>query len=272
MNAPLPVPEDVTPAPGGRWRGFIAFLPMVVWFFGGAGLIAISAAVSKNFRTRGYGKWIRLWGRVPLICVGIKLEVHGRENLERPGAKLVLFNHLSQLDLFILASMCTDGSLVLYKKEFDKLPGIGSALRNLGMIPVDRKDLVSAIASVTTAGQRILQNGADCFIAPEGTRSRDGKLQPFKKGAFHLAASHGIPIVPMVMRGVDKLFPMGLYIPRSGTVRVDYLEPIDTSEWDTFGVRKYIKDVRDIYLQYVPGAPKAPKKKKKKPAAKPTEE
>lgn len=265
MTAPLNVPEDVTPTPGGRWRGFIWFLPLVVWFFGGAGLIAISATVSEGFRKRGYAKWVRLWGRVPLICVGIKLDVRGRENLDRPGAKLVLFNHLSQLDLFILASLCTDGSLVLYKKEFDKLPGIGNALRNLGMIPVERTDLVSAIASITTAGKRIMEGGADCFIAPEGTRSRDGQLQPFKKGAFHLAASHGIPIVPMVMRGVDKLFPMGVYIPRSGVVRIDFLDPIDTTEWETFGIRRYIKDVRDLYLKYVPGAPKAPKKKKKPP-------
>lgn len=261
MTAPVPRHDGELPPPGSRWRGFVFFLPLFVWTLAGAGLLGIAASLSKSFRERGYGRWVRVWGRVPLRIAGIRVETHGREHVERPGAKLVLFNHVSQLDLFVLASLCPDGAVVMYKKEFEDIPGLGSAMRNLGMIPVDRSDLVSAIASVTTAGERILANDAPCFIAPEGTRSRQGGLQSFKKGAFHLAAQHGIPVVPMVLRGIGELMPMGRYIPKSGTVRVDYLDPIDTTEWDSERVRKHVKEVRDLFLEYVPAAKKKPRAK-----------
>ncbi len=256
MTATVPLRDGSIPAPGARWRGFVFFLPLLLWVLAGAGLIGIAAACSKHFREKGYGRWVRIWGRVPLIFCGIKLEIHGAQHVQGKGAKLVLFNHVSQLDLFVLASLCPDGAVVMYKKEFESMPGLGSAMRNLGMIPVDRSDLVSAIASVSTAGKRILEEDAPCFIAPEGTRSRVGGLQSFKKGAFHLAAEHGIPVVPMVLRGIGELLPMGGYFPRSGVIRVDYLDPIDTSEWDSNRVRKHVKEVRDLFLEYVPAAPK----------------
>jgi len=165
---------------------------------------------------------------------------------------LVLFNHVSLLDLFVLAALCPPGALVLYKKEFRKVPGLGHALRNLGMIPVDRENLEAAVASVAEAGRRIKEEGATCLIAPEGTRSRKGGLQRFKMGAFHLASEYGIPIVPMIMRGIDRVLPMGSLIVRSGVVRVDFLHPIDTSSWERENLREHSRDMRDLFLEYLP--------------------
>jgi putative phosphoserine phosphatase/1-acylglycerol-3-phosphate O-acyltransferase len=152
----------------------------------------------------------------------------------------------------VLASLCPPGALVLYKKEFEKVPGLGHALHSLGMIPVDRENLEAAVASVAEAARRIKEEGATCMIAPEGTRSRKGGLQKFKMGAFHLASEYGIPIVPMIMRGIDRVLPMGCLIVRSGVVRVDFLEPIDTSEWDRERLREHSREVRALFLEYLP--------------------
>jgi 1-acyl-sn-glycerol-3-phosphate acyltransferase len=241
----------------GVWRGVLFCLPLVIWTLAGAALIGLVAALSRRFRERGYVRWVRAWGRVPLALSGATLEVHGREHLELPGAKLVLFNHVSLLDLFVCAALCPERVLVLYKKEFDRIPGLGHALRNLGMIPVDRGNLEAAIESVSEAGRRIVAEEATCMMAPEGTRSRRGGLQPFKKGAFHLAAEHSIPIVPMIMRGIESVLPMGSFLLRSGHVRVDFLPPIDTRGWSRQTVQRHADEVRARFLELLPAAPGA---------------
>lgn len=252
--------QRVTPAEPPRasaWRGVLFFLPILLWTLAGAGAIGLAAALSARFRDGGYVRWVRTWGRVPLRLCGATVEVHGREHIEGPGPRLVLFNHVSLLDLYVLASLCPERALVLYKKEFGRVPGMGSAFRNLGMIPVDRTNLEAAISSVTEAGRRIVDEGATCVMAPEGTRSRRGGLQRFKMGAFHLAAEHSIPIVPLIMRGIESVLPMGSFLLRSGHVRVDLLPPIDTRDWERERVHEHAAELRELFLGYLPAAPEA---------------
>ncbi|MFT5150258.1 MAG: putative phosphoserine phosphatase/1-acylglycerol-3-phosphate O-acyltransferase, partial [Planctomycetota bacterium] len=99
--------------------------------------------------------------------------------------------------------------------------------------------------------------------APEGTRSRRGGLQRFKLGAFHLATTTGVPIVPMIMRGVDRVLPMGSFIVRSGRIRVDYLPPIDPTGWELEEVREHADEIREQFLQYLPPAPEPEPKQAK---------
>lgn len=241
-----------------KWRGVLFFLPLAIWSLAGAGLIGLLAMVSKSFRAGGYVRWVRAWGRVPLALCGVELEVHGVEHREEPGPKLLLFNHVSLLDLYVLSALCPPRALVLYKREFERIPGLGAAFRNLGMIPVDRTNLEAAIASVSEAGRRIRKESANCFMAPEGTRSRRGGLQRFKLGPFHLASKHGIPVVPLIMRGIEEVLPMGAFVIRSGRVRVDYLAPIDTSQWKQETVRDHAREVRELFLQYLPAEEDGP--------------
>jgi len=233
------------------WRGVLFFVPLFLWTLGGAGMIAILAGFSRRFRERGYTRWVHIWGRIPLRLCGATLEVHGREHLDRPGAKLILFNHVSLLDIFVVAQLSPERVLVVYKKEFERIPGLGRAFKSLGMIPVDRTNHEAAIRSVSEAGRRIVAEGAPCMMAPEGTRSRKGGLQRFKLGAFHLAAEHGIPIVPLIMRGIESVLPMGSFLLRSGHVRVDCLEPIETGDWSRETVHEHAREVREVFLQYL---------------------
>lgn len=245
----------------GPWRAILCFLPVVLWTFAGAALIGLLALISARFRKGGYLPWLRAWGRVPLKLCGVTLEVHGLEHRDEPGAKLILFNHVSLLDIFLLSALFPERGLLLYKKELEVVPSLGAAVKALGMISIDRENLESAIASVTEAGRRIQEEEANCVISPEGTRSRKGGLQHFKLGAFHLAAEHSIPIVPLIMRGIEDVLPMGSFLMRSGLVRVDYLPPIDTSTWRQETVREHAQQVREIFLEVLPaeeGSDEAP--------------
>ena len=124
---------------------------------------------------------VRIWGRVPLAMAGVRVELHGQEHLEAPGPKLFLFNHVSTLDLLLLGAHAPPSPCVAYKREFRRIPGIGWALIALGMIEIDRSDAERAIESLTHAGERLQTEGLTLMMSPEGTRSRRGGLQQFKK-------------------------------------------------------------------------------------------
>lgn len=236
---------------GSRLRGALLAPLTLLWALFAALAVALVAVIAPRWFARSGWSLVRLWGRVPLLWHGIKVEQHGREHLERPGAKIVLFNHVSVLDLFVLSSIAPPHAVVIYKQEFRKVPGIGRALRALDCIPVDRTDPERARASMHAAAERVRASGATVMMAPEGTRSRQGGLQPFKLGAFHLAIDTGAPLIPLVMRGIDQVSPMGSILVRSGRVRVDFLAPIEPTGWQPETVREHAKAVRDVFLEYV---------------------
>jgi 1-acyl-sn-glycerol-3-phosphate acyltransferase len=241
--------EEKPPFP---WRGALFFLPVMLITLSTATVVALGATLSTSFRRRGYVPWVRRWGRFPLWLLGVRLEVQGLENRDAPGAKLLLFNHVSALDVLILASVCPERAMVVYKKEFHRIPGLGWALSSMGMIAIDRRDRASAIESVTRVGKSIREGQFAVMMAPEGTRSRQGGLQPFKLGPFHLAARTGVPIVPLVMRGIETVMPMSSRFSRPGVVRVDFLAPVETGSWGRRDVRERAEEVREVFLRYLP--------------------
>ncbi|MAE27461.1 MAG: hypothetical protein CMJ87_00575 [Planctomycetes bacterium] len=246
--------------PGSKWRGVVFGLPVMLFFLLGASLVGLGALLFPGAFRRSGHRWLRILGRLPLIALGIRVEAHGLEHRDLPGPKIVLFNHVSLLDLMTVASVCPPGIVVIYKKELERVPGLGWGLRWTGMIPVDRSDHEQAIKSVHRAHARLSETRGTLLMAPEGTRSRAGGLQRFKLGAFHVAANMQIPIIALVQRGIPDLLPMGSFLARSGRVRIDYLPPVDTSAWSVETVREHADEVRELYLQYLKPAPPRPPK------------
>ena len=248
------MPEPIEPFDahaGSRLRGVVCAPLTFLWAIGCALMIAIVAGVARGwFRQHGWSL-VRLWGRWPLKWHGIHVEVHGQEHLESPGAKLLLFNHVSILDLFVLSANAPDHAVVIYKQEFKRVPGLGRALRALDCIPVDRSNQERALQTMAEAARRIRETESTLMIAPEGTRSRKGGLQEFKLGAFHLAIETGAPVIPLVMRGIEQVSPMGSLLVRPGRVRVDYLAPISPANWTPETVRDHARDVRAEFLRYL---------------------
>jgi putative phosphoserine phosphatase/1-acylglycerol-3-phosphate O-acyltransferase len=231
-------------------------LPGLLWAF----LVPFGVVVALLVAPRA-GRQVRLaamhlWGGGMKRLFGIRIEVMGREHLEAPGARLLFFNHQSILDLVLLTWLWPQDTVVLYKKEFHRIPFFGLAMKRMGLIPVDRRNRLAAITSLRDAARRIREEGNKVFVAPEGTRSRTDGLLPFKRGPFHLALQTRAPIVPVIFRGVRALLPQGKVIPRSGVLRVDVLPPIDTSDWDDRDLDRHVRELREVYLAYVPGATK----------------
>lgn len=247
----------IPPPRGSALRAALALPVAMLAAFGIAfGLLAFLLVAPAAARRRHVG-WVHAWGRSILKIFGVRLVFHGLDRLREPGAKLVMFNHVSLLDLMVLATVWDRDCTVVYKREFHRVPIIGAVMRRLDLIPIDRGDRERAVESLREAAAMVRSRGARVFLAPEGTRSRRGGLQEFKLGPFHLAAQTGAPILPCVMRGIEPLNPVGSWLIRAGTVRVDFLPPIPTAAWTEDGAREHAEAVRAEFLRLLPPAPAA---------------
>jgi 1-acyl-sn-glycerol-3-phosphate acyltransferase len=159
------------------------------------------------------------------------------------GAYVVVANHQSFLDIFVLCNIPHEMKWVA-KKELFKIPMFGWGLRLAGDICLDRGDTASAL-KVMDQARRYLKNGMSVMIFPEGTRSEDGTLLPFKPGAFKLAVETGVPVLPIAVSGSANGMPKGGPWVRPTKVSVKILEPIPTAGLRGRDVRKLRDDVRD---------------------------
>lgn len=241
-----------SPPPGGALRGVLVTPLIALWALFGASLIGLLALCFRRWTRRNLQFLIGTWGQIPLWLAGVRVELHGDEHLQAPGPKLLLFNHVSTIDLFLLGAHAPPLPCVAYKRELHFVPGLGWALYALRMIEIDRRDAERAIKSLQRAGERLTSERLSLMMAPEGTRSRRGGLQAFKKGPFHVAIATGAPIYPMIWRGIEEVCPIGSWIIRSGVVRADCLPPIDTSAWETDTINEHIEATRAVFLKYLP--------------------
>lgn len=157
--------------------------------------------------------------------LGVDVTVRGLEHLEGGGPFVFTPNHQSHLDILVLLGFLPGRTRFAAKKELWRHPVVGGVLDTLDMVPIDRDDPGVAVAALgTTDG-----TAGSLVVFPEGTRSRDGRLREFKKGAFVLAIRTGLPVVPVVCRGTRRLMPRGsalTVVP--GPVEIVIEEPIAT--------------------------------------------
>ncbi len=172
-----------------------------------------------------------MWSRTILRAAGIRIQYSGLENRDRRLPCIFIANHQSIVDIWALLPVLPPGTRFVAKKSLFRIPVLGWAIAAAGFVPIDRSNLNKAMRSLDKAGAKI-REGNPVILFPEGTRSKDGRLRPFKKGAFHLALKAGVPIVPVTIQGsFDKLRPNSLRI-RPGLVQVHFGETIDTAVYD----------------------------------------
>lgn len=156
--------------------------------------------------------------------------VEGIENVPATGPVILASNHLSFVDSVVIPVVAPRKVVFLAKEEYFTAPGVKGRLSNawftgLGMVPVSREDTRSAIDSLETALQ-VLRRGEAFGLYPEGTRSRDGRLYRGRTGVAHLALTSGAPIVPVGLRGTDRLQPVGSRLPKLAKAVIRFGEPI----------------------------------------------
>jgi 1-acyl-sn-glycerol-3-phosphate acyltransferase len=161
---------------------------------------------------------------------GAKIKLLGLEKLDPQGTYIFMSNHVSNLDPPVLVPFIPRRTSVLAKKELWRIPILSKALDLAEIVPVDRSSREAALRSIRRAGE-VMRHGINMTIYPEGTRSRDGRLLPFKKGPFHLAMETGYSVVPVTILGTYEMMPKGSWIARSGTASVVFHAPVGPQQF-----------------------------------------
>ncbi len=208
-------------------------------------LVAIAVSFFDNKGVRG-PPCRTLLGRLHLKVSGIKVVVKGLERLTNPPY-VFMCNHQSALDIYTLLAFLPYSFKWIAKRQLFRIPFIGWAMGRTGYISIDRENPREALKAIEEAARKI-RNGMNIVIFPEGTRSVDGTLLPFKKGGFTLALRAMVPIVPIGIYGTSQLQPKGSFIPKEkGVIYIHIGEPIILEGMDRSAKTKVMDDVRSAY-------------------------
>jgi len=193
-------------------------------------------------------KIANLWARMLLWLTNTRVDVIGRENVLMNRPQIFMANHQSDFDILIVLAHIPGQFRWIAKKELFKIPVFGKAMRNAGYIEIDRQNHEKALMSLDEAAQKI-REGKSVVTFPEGTRSRDGKIKPFKQGMFHLAIRSGVPIVPISIIGANEIMPKRTLKVRPGRITMIIDRPVEVTGYtlDTRG--ELIEKIRDIIVR-----------------------
>ncbi|MBC7358694.1 MAG: 1-acyl-sn-glycerol-3-phosphate acyltransferase [Desulfacinum sp.] len=192
----------------------------------------------------------RIWGNINLWAAGVRVEVMGLERLKPYRPAVYAANHQSWFDIFAILGKLPVQFRWLAKEELFRIPLFGHAMRMIGYIPIDRADRKKAFESLEEASRRV-REGTSIVIFPEGTRSRDGVIQPFKKGGIILAIKSGQPIVPVSLSGSHAILPKGGWLVRPGRIRMTIGDPIETAGFTMEDRDEVIFLVREAIRKYL---------------------
>jgi 1-acyl-sn-glycerol-3-phosphate acyltransferase len=190
------------------------------------GMATVAVCLHRLTGNRGLAwRFAKARARTLIRLLGVRVRVIGREHLQSGASYVFTPNHQSHLDILVLLGSLPGQLRFATKAELWRHPVMGAVLDTLGMLPIDRDNPTEAITVLEQAAA-----GTHSFVIfPEGTRSRDGRLGDFRKGAFVLALRLGLPIVPVVCRGTRRLMPRGSGLAVApGVVEIVIGEPIPT--------------------------------------------
>jgi 1-acyl-sn-glycerol-3-phosphate acyltransferase len=176
-------------------------------------------------------------------CVGVRVRVKGTERIP-PGTCIFAANHTSSADAPAVVGAIPRRIAILLKRSLFEWPIVGQAFHLAHFIPVDRFNRESAIDSLEKATVA-LRNGQSFLIYPEGTRSPDGRLQEFKKGTAVMAIKSGVPLVPVACSGAHHVMEKRKLKIKPGNILVEFLEPIDPSEYSLEQRESLIQELHD---------------------------
>ncbi|MCL1926328.1 MAG: 1-acyl-sn-glycerol-3-phosphate acyltransferase [Syntrophorhabdaceae bacterium] len=230
-------------------RGCFQWLAVgLLTFFIGIPVILLGLlACTRERKGRLFRRASKLYSGIALWMLGVTVEGRGVSRVDPDKGYVFLSAHTSYLDPPVLTIVFPQPLFWVFKKELSKIPVFGWALLAMGQIMVDRSDAKQARKSMGDAGKELTGN-MSVLVFPEGTRSKDGKLQPFKKGGFHLALGAGLPVVPVRIHGSHELLPADALTVRSGHVVVELFDPIPTEGKTESDIPELMSQVRAALL------------------------
>jgi 1-acyl-sn-glycerol-3-phosphate acyltransferase len=190
----------------------------------------------------------RIWGRGILLVSRVRVSVKGLSQIDPARSYIYMSNHQSNFDIPVLLAHLPVQFRWLAKAELFKIPIFSRAMRGAGYVRIDRFNRESAIQSIKEAAAK-MKDGVSVMIFPEGTRSRDGNIRPFKKGGFVMAVDSGVPIVPIILRGTWPIMDKSSLRINSGDVSLQIEKPIETTGYTRETKNNLIELVRAVICQ-----------------------
>ncbi|HJZ39507.1 MAG TPA: lysophospholipid acyltransferase family protein [Bacteroidales bacterium] len=225
-----------------KWLFFIPFAAINTLFFG---IVAVLVSTLVNQRIGSFFGGV-IWSRLNTILTPVFVGVSGRNNIRKGASYVVISNHQSIYDIFLIYGWLGIDIKWIMKKELAKIPGVGFGSRKVGHIFLDRSNSRVALESLNEAKKKLV-NGISVVIFPEGTRSKTGQMGPFKKGAFKLALDLGLPLLPVSISGTKDILPTGSLNIFPGKVRMIIHEPIGINNYS----EETLKDLMARSMQVI---------------------
>lgn len=187
-----------------------------------------------------------IWARALCTLSLIRVKVQGEENIDPKTSYIFVANHQSLYDMPLAYGWLKNNFKWIIKKEFRKMPIMGKTCELMGHIFIDRSNPMRAKHSLDIAKQNLKQGNSSIFLFPEGTRTRNGQIGKFKRGAFTIARDLHLPIVPITINGAFNALPKGLNYITPGTIEMIIHSPIYTTNLNDENLNELINQVKTI--------------------------
>ena len=211
-----------------KWVFVLPILVLTTTILGSL-IIALSFLGAPDYASRVFGT---LWAKINTKAALIGVQTTGKEHIKQGQSYVVVANHQSLLDIYLLYGYLGIDVKWVMKQELRAVPVLGLACEMMGHVIVDRSNTASALASMERARERI-KDGMSVIFFAEGTRSRSGELKPFKKGAFRMAQELNLPILPITIQNTRHILPSDTIDLRPGVTRMTIGKPISVEVTST---------------------------------------
>lgn len=215
-------------------------------------IAAIFTAVgSIIFGGKWWGYWpAHIWAKLFCIMTFVKVTVVGRENISKGTSYVFVANHQGAYDIFSIYGYLNHNFKWMMKKSLERIPLVGYSCRKAGHIYVDNHS-PAAIRQTMQDAEKQLAGGMSVVVFPEGSRTFDGKVQAFRRGAYTLAVEFGLPVVPVTIDGAFDVMPRTSWLPRPGHIKLTIHRPIEAPA-DGHDLKNLIEQSRITIISALP--------------------
>jgi lysophosphatidate acyltransferase len=237
-------------------RVFLAFVYVGTTFWLNIAMLLVLLP-SRRARVKVMSLWAKSLGFVCVWLTGVEIEFVNRDRLASARPAIFVGNHVSMLDVLIAMWILPVGTTAVAKKQILWMPFFGQLYALSGSLLLDRAKRRAAVAGLQAQAGFLVKNGYSVAIWPEGTRSRNGRLLPFRKGFAHVALWTRLPIVPVVVSGAHTAWRVGgLRIQQGARIRVEICDPISTEAWSRRDIDAHVAEVHRVFAENLPAEQK----------------
>ena len=227
---------------------YFVFIPLLGLFTFTMGILALALAFTVGEKIGSLCGVV--WARLLVWITPMRKKITGRENINKKQSYVVVSNHQSQYDILMLYGWLGVDFKWVMKMELRNVPILGVSCEKLGHIYIDRSDREAALASINAAKEKIT-GGTSVLFFPEGSRSKDGQLKAFKKGAFKMALDLDIPILPVSINNTRKILPSNTADLFPGSASMHIHPPISTEGYNDSNIQELMDKVKEIIASKV---------------------